>query len=96
MSARSWHLVAYDVRDDRRLRQIAQLLEGYGERIQYSVFRCRLTPLEQEKLRWELIRLAEAEDDWMILPLCASCLRRVRLSQPDPRWNAAPPRFTML
>lgn len=54
MATRDWWLVSYDVRDDRRLRETARLLEGYGERVQYSVFRCQLTRTEMAKLRWEL------------------------------------------
>jgi len=38
--ARRRYLVAYDIRDDRRLRSIAGCMEGYGTRIQYSVFVC--------------------------------------------------------
>jgi CRISPR-associated protein Cas2 len=44
--ARRRYLVAYDIRDDRRLRQIASCMEGYGERIQYSVFVCDLSDQE--------------------------------------------------
>ena len=55
---RKWHLVSYDVRDDARLRRVARLLEGYGERLQHSVFRCRLGTVELERLRWELTRVA--------------------------------------
>ena len=35
--ARRRYLVAYDIREDRRLRNVASCMEGYGERIQYSV-----------------------------------------------------------
>ena len=42
MSDAKWWLVSYDVRDSNRLRKVAKKLEGYGERLQYSVFRCRL------------------------------------------------------
>jgi CRISPR-associated endonuclease Cas2 len=33
-----WWLVCYDVRDPERLRRAAKHMEGYGERMQYSVF----------------------------------------------------------
>lgn len=42
MSQRFWHLIRYDVRNAKRLRQVAKKLEGYGTRIQYSVFRVRV------------------------------------------------------
>src|SRR5262249_25938031 len=46
MQGAHWWLVCYDVRDPDRLRKTAKHLEGYGERVQYSVFRCWLTRLE--------------------------------------------------
>jgi CRISPR-associated protein Cas2 len=44
--ARRGYLVAYDIREDRRLRNVACCIEGYGERIQYSVFVCDLSDQE--------------------------------------------------
>ncbi|EMN95623.1 CRISPR-associated endoribonuclease Cas2-like protein, partial [Leptospira interrogans serovar Medanensis str. UT053] len=34
-----WRLVSYDIREPKRLRRVAKIMEGFGERIQYSVFR---------------------------------------------------------
>lgn len=70
---RTWHLVAYDVRDDKRLRRVALLLEGYGERLQYSVFRCRLTPRTRADLLWRLARVLHPEDSLLVVPLCSRC-----------------------
>lgn len=70
---RKWHLVSYDVRDDGRLRRVARLLEGYGERLQYSVFRCRLGTVELQRLRWELTRVVADEDALLIIPICERC-----------------------
>ena len=39
MSEAKWWLVSYDVHDPSRLRRCAGVLEGSGQRIQYSVFR---------------------------------------------------------
>ena len=49
--ARRRYLVAYDIRDDRRLRAIAACMEGYGERIQYSVFVTDLSDREKYLMR---------------------------------------------
>lgn len=43
-------LVCYDIQTDsregkRRLKQIAKICLQYGDRVQYSVFECRLTPV---------------------------------------------------
>src|SRR5579883_2769942 len=86
MSDRSWHLVCYDIQDDGRLRRVAKLLEGYGERVQYSIFRCRLTSREAERLRWELTRVTTPDDAWLIVPLCSACARRLRRHDSRASW----------
>jgi CRISPR-associated protein Cas2 len=72
-----WHLLAYDVRDERRLRRVAHLLEGYGQRLQYSVFRCKLSARHLERLRWELSREMTNEDSLLVVPLCDRCAVRL-------------------
>lgn len=96
MSGRSWYLVCYDVRDDTRLRKAARLLEGRGDRIQYSVFRCRLTPREEERLRWDLTRLLEPEDAWLMVPICDTCVARLRSRDTRGAWPAEPPDYVVL
>lgn len=92
---RKWHLVAYDVRDDRRLRQVAQLLSGYGERVQYSVFRCRLNATELERLLWELTSVLEEEDSLLVIPLCQQCAEAVRGRGRSESWKV-PPRYRIV
>jgi CRISPR-associated protein Cas2 len=68
--ARQRYLVAYDIRDDRRLRQIAVCMEGYGERIQYSVFICDLSGRERVQLRADVEMLMKmTEDSVMVVDL---------------------------
>ncbi len=74
MQGAHWWLVCYDVRDPDRLRKAAEHMEGYGERMQYSVFRCWLTPRQMQQLRWELTELLASEDDVLLIPLCSSCV----------------------
>jgi CRISPR-associated protein Cas2 len=85
---KGWYLVTYDVREPRRLRRVAKRLEGYGTRIQYSVFRCRLRPREMERMQWELTRIMEQEDDLLIIGLCSDCARRIRWRSEKEDWNA--------
>ena len=52
-------LVTYDIEThdragERRLARVAKICEGYGLRIQYSVFECRLSPAALESLVQEL------------------------------------------
>ena len=54
---------------DRRLRSVAACVEGYGERIQYSVFICDL-PDEEAAMRGDLeVRVRLSEDSVMKIDL---------------------------
>lgn len=77
MAIRQWHLISYDVRDPKRLRRVAKLLESYGTRLQYSVFRCRLDVEMLERLHWQLAQVMEDVDDLLVIPLCGRCATRV-------------------
>lgn len=68
--ARRRYLVAYDIREDRRLRAVASCCEGYGERIQFSVFVCDLSDEEAVSLRGDIeVRMKQSEDSVMIIDL---------------------------
>jgi len=70
--ARRRYLVAYDIRDDRRLRMIAGCMEGYGTRIQYSVFVSDLSARELVLMRGDIESLMKMnEDSVMIVDLGA-------------------------
>jgi len=59
---RNTYLIAYDVADPKRLRQVYNTLKGAGAALQYSVFLCELNPLEKQLLQeqiWELLKLSE-------------------------------------
>lgn len=96
MSARSWHLISYDIRDEARLHRVAKLLEGYGDRLQYSVFRCRLTLREEQRLRWELSQIVTRDDAWLIVPLCGNCIDRLRLHDGRSAWPKDPANYIVL
>lgn len=71
--ARRRYLVAYDIRDDQRLRAVATCMEGYGTRIQYSVFVCDLSPQELFAMRSRLeSRMHLTIDSIMVIDLGAA------------------------
>jgi CRISPR-associated protein Cas2 len=71
--ARRRYLVAYDIRDDKRLRSIATSMEGWGTRVQYSVFICDLSDAEKFMMRADLeSRMKMTEDSIMIIDLGAA------------------------
>jgi CRISPR-associated protein Cas2 len=62
-------VIAYDSPSDKRRRKMAKLLEGYGERLQWSVFECRLQPHQLRGLGQCLNRIAMGEDSvrlWVV------------------------------
>lgn len=57
---RNRYIVAYDVRDPKRLRRAHKKMQGFGDALQYSVFVCDLS-------KKELIMMEEAIGDVMNL-----------------------------
>jgi CRISPR-associated protein Cas2 len=49
-----FYLICYDIADDRRRDRVSRFLEGYGLRIQKSVFECVLTPDQSALLQRRL------------------------------------------
>ena len=59
----------------------------------YSVFRCWLTPLEMQRLRWELTEQLEPEDSVLLIPLCGRCVQGMGVTHAAtkrPDWPDAP------
>ena len=72
-------VVAYDIPDDRRRTRLAKALEGYGDRVQDSVFEVAL-PNDNllERLKYEVLKeISPAEDLVRLYPLCSSCGEKV-------------------
>jgi CRISPR-associated protein Cas2 len=60
-------LVAYDVSDDARRDRVAVMLQGHGDRVQYSVFIVDGRPAEFVRLRAALVRLIDTSVDRVLL-----------------------------
>ncbi|NEO26064.1 MAG: CRISPR-associated endonuclease Cas2 [Kamptonema sp. SIO4C4] len=74
------YVIAYDIPSDQRRKKIADLLEGYGQRVQYSVFECVLTAKQYEELRGRLrSRYEEGEDSIRFYPLSGHTLAQVEV-----------------
>ncbi|MEM1279180.1 MAG: CRISPR-associated endonuclease Cas2 [Cyanobacteria bacterium P01_H01_bin.152] len=56
-------LVVYDIPDDKRRTKLATFLEGYGRRVQYSVFECFMDLQEMKKLYEALKKKVKSEED---------------------------------
>ncbi len=91
-----WRLVCYDIRDAKRYRKAHKLLKGYGEPVQFSIFRCRLDDRQAAQLRWELAKILSEEDGLLMLDLCPRCAGRVVTCNHKAGWDEPPPTFSVI
>ncbi len=96
MEQKFWYVVAYDITEPKRWRKVFKMLNGYGRHLQLSIFRCRLTVREQEKLRWELEKLLTPEDKLLILTMCDACGKRTAAHNRPESWVAEDKRFGII
>ena len=64
------HLIAYDICQPKRYRHIYKAMQGAGESLQFSIFRCELSAMELQELKmkvWPILNLDE--DRVMIVDL---------------------------
>lgn len=72
------YVIAYDIPDDRRRKKMADLLEGYGQRVQYSVFECTLSKSKFNELQKRLRKIYQSEKDSLrFYPLSGHTLTQV-------------------
>lgn len=64
---RSTYLVAYDIKDEKRLVKIFRKMRGYGNRLQYSVFICKLSEMEKTKMLIELMDIMRKDEDSLVI-----------------------------
>jgi CRISPR-associated protein Cas2 len=87
-------LVTYDVSTEtregrRRLRKVATICLGFGQRVQQSVFECRVTAAQMEELEDKLLRTIDPSLD---------SLRIYRLAEPRQKYvriHGAQPEFDL-
>lgn len=67
------YVICYDIcgaESENRLRKVYRTLRGYGEHLQYSVFRCTLTDRQLARLEEQLEAIIDhSRDQVMIVPL---------------------------
>ncbi len=56
-------LVVYDIPDDKRRTKLSKFLEGYGERVQWSVFECFLSLEDMRELYDNVKKRVEPQED---------------------------------
>lgn len=65
--ARRRFLIAYDIAHPRRLRLTCRIMEGYGDRLQYSVFLCDLSDAEMATWEREIRTVLDLAQDSIVV-----------------------------
>lgn len=75
------YLISYDISPDKRRTALAKILEGFGSRVQYSVFECDLTPGQWRQLRRRIDKLVRPDegDSIRMYHLCSSCRATIEI-----------------
>lgn len=60
------YIVTYDICDAKRLRKTFRLLRGYGDHLQFSVFRCDLDARHLVELRGRLGEVIHHREDQVL------------------------------
>jgi CRISPR-associated protein Cas2 len=58
-----FYIIVYDIPCDKRRQKISELLEGYGKRVQYSVFECLLNQNQYTELKKRLHKQINSSED---------------------------------
>jgi CRISPR-associated protein Cas2 len=72
-------IIAYDIRNPRRLARVARFCENYSIRVQYSVFECKLPLVEFDDFWQHLKKQVNLDEDRLVAyRICAECAKDVR------------------
>lgn len=73
------YVISYDISEDKRRNKVAKLLEGYGRRVQYSVFECHINEKKLKVLYAALMDLTcDMKDGSVyIYTVCGSCEKKL-------------------
>ncbi len=67
---RQLYIITYDVANPKRLRRVFQIMRGFGDHLQLSVFRAELSPKEYAQLLMKLDPVIHhREDQVLIIPV---------------------------
>lgn len=74
-------VVCYDIPSDKRRNKVAQALEGFGYRVQKSVFECEVTADQFNKMKQKVTKRIKIEEDSVrYYNLCLNCLRKIEIT----------------
>ena len=72
------YVVAYDIPNNKRRNKVGKILEGYGKRVNYSVFEIQVKSKSQKSsLEDDLLSLLKPKEDSLrIYHICQNCAEK--------------------
>lgn len=61
------YIISYDISEPKRWRRVFKCMKGYGERLQLSVFQCRLSRMRMIRLEAELAEIINQREDHVLI-----------------------------
>lgn len=70
-------VITYDISNSKIRRQVANCLENYGQRVQYSIFECHISRTELARLRAEIVSKIAQDDSVRYYFVCKWCETKI-------------------
>ncbi len=61
------YLVCYDICDEKRVKTVFKVMKGFGDHLQYSVFRCELTEMNLIRMKMALDDVIKVKEDQVLI-----------------------------
>lgn len=82
---RRLYVVCYDIADRRRLARVAKVMEGFGDRVQESVFECHMNEGGLRDMQHAVADILDAETDHVrYYPLCGKDVSAIQIDGVGP------------
>jgi len=73
-------VISYDIEDDKKRFKVAQILENYGTRVQYSVFECIINEQQLKEIKEKTKNIIDKEKDSIrFYIICEGCLKKIEI-----------------
>ena len=71
-------VVAYDIKEDRKRARVSKILEKYGIRVNFSVFECMFTYIQLLQVQEKIKKILDKRSDTVIYyPICVNCYTKI-------------------
>lgn len=71
------YIITYDIEDNKKRKKLSDLLDGYGVRVNYSVYEIETNATKLKKLKKEIIEkelFEPKKDSIRLYHLCKNCI----------------------